>query len=202
MFAYCGNNPVNRVDSDGTRPIVGMSTEHETKAERQLSFDYMNNLSKANRSNQYANIPNGGISVYKGKISICTDGSDRTRVPDSNWQKYTALSKWNTSTVTVLDAYTMPYVVMPMSNEKCYGAKLGDTAVVINRDTGQQIKCIIGEKGPSWGEVSIKVVWDIDNPNHMTANHASGLSENYEIIIYPGVSFGYDWSYGARSVER
>ena len=29
------------------------------------------------------------------------------------------------------------------------------------------------------------------NPEHMTANHASGLSDNYEIILYPGVR--YDW---------
>lgn len=54
--------------------------------------------------------------------------------------------------------------------------------------------CVIGERGPAkngWGEVSIAAIWDTGNPDHLTANHASGLSNNYEIIIYSGVR--YDW---------
>ena len=90
-----------------------------------------------------------------------------------------------------LDAYTVPYVVIPMGDNS---AKLGDCALLINHDTNMEIMCVVGERGPAnkgWGEVSIVAVWATGNPEHMTANHASGLSDNYEIILSPGVR--YDW---------
>ena len=45
MFAYCNNNPVLLVDSEGTRPIVGASIQNETELERNQSFNYMNGRS-------------------------------------------------------------------------------------------------------------------------------------------------------------
>ena len=108
-------------------------------------------------------------------------------MPDKNWLPDTAYSYKGKP----LDAYSVHYVVIPIGNNT---ASLGDTAFLINHDTGMNVRCIIGERGPAnngWGEVSIAAIWDTGNPDHMTANHASGLSDNYEIIIYPGVR--YDW---------
>ena len=61
--------------------------------------------------------------------------------------------------------------------------------LVINWDTGQSIWCVIGDGGfisNGWGEVSINVLWETGHPDHMTANHANGISSNYEIIVYSG----------------
>lgn len=151
-------------------------------------------------------IPPGGKSVYKGQPRICTDGStgpkgDGLKIPDANWQPYTALSKWTPTTITTLDAYKMPYVVMPGAGS----ANKGDKAILINWDTGQSISCIVGEVGNAsegWGKVSIAALWATGYPNHMTANHASGITSNYEIILYSGVSYGYDWSWGCRKIDR
>ena len=44
LFAYCNNNPILFVDSNGNRPIVGTSIENETSEERFLSFATMNDI--------------------------------------------------------------------------------------------------------------------------------------------------------------
>lgn len=46
MFAYCNNNPILLVDSDGTRTVVGASLEKETSEERAISCAYMSQLAK------------------------------------------------------------------------------------------------------------------------------------------------------------
>ncbi|PWL93865.1 MAG: hypothetical protein DBY08_04225 [Clostridiales bacterium] len=128
--------------------------------------------------------------MHKGSIRICTDGSNGKRVPDSNWLPETAYSHAGKP----LDAYTVPYIVLPAYPKNNTGYRLGDSALLINHDTGMSVMCVIGEVGwekNGWGEVSIAAIWDTGNPGHMTANHALGLSKNYEIILYPGVR--YDW---------
>ena len=42
MYAYCNNNPVNMVDSEGSRPDVCGDLRHETLEMRQMSFDCIN----------------------------------------------------------------------------------------------------------------------------------------------------------------
>ena len=56
--------------------------------------------------------------------------------------------------------------------------------------------------GNGWGEVSIAAIWESGYENHMTANSASGITDNYEIIIFPGQSYGYDWSWGYSEVRK
>ena len=90
-----------------------------------------------------------------------------------------------------LDAYTIPYVVAPIGDNT---VALGDSALLINHDTGMRVMCVVGERGFSengWGEVSIVAIWETGNPEHMTANHTEGLSHNYEIVVYPGIP--YEW---------
>ena len=104
--------------------------------------------------------------------------------------KYTSDGKY-------LDAYTIPYVVLPAAKKvngkwiyfNSTGYEFGDSALVINWDTGQSVWCVIGTNGPvgnGWGEVSISALWQTGHPDHMTANHANGISSNYEIIMYKG----------------
>ena len=52
-------------------------------------------------------------------------------------------------------------------------------------------KALFPEQSVQATEVSIAAIWDTGYPNHNTANHASGIGDNYEIIIYPGMR--YDW---------
>jgi hypothetical protein len=35
----------------------------------------------------------------------------------------------------------------------------------------------------------------------MTAKNASGITSNYEIILYSGTSYGYDWSWGYNTIK-
>ncbi|GEM_PF-1828015 len=201
LFAYCGNNPVNRFDPTGkswVSTIVAVIVIVATVVAILTNFESMPTPVPPVTE---PSIPPGGTSVYKGTPRICTDGSDGTKVPDAYWQPYTALSLWTATTITTLDAYQMPYVVMPGVGS----ANKGDKAILINWDTGQSVTCIVGEVGNAakgWGEVSIAAIWATGYPGHMTANHASGISSNYEIILYPGVSYGYDWSWGCRKIER
>ena len=54
MFAYCYNNPIVFVDSEGSRPIVGTNASTETKEEREQSFAYMRsvqNITSASKTN-------------------------------------------------------------------------------------------------------------------------------------------------------
>lgn len=124
-------------------------------------------------------------SIYNGEIRICTDGSDGTLIPDNDHCSETAYTRNGAS----LDATKVAYVVIPIGDTS---ARLGDTALLINHDTGMSVECVIGDRGPrnnGWGEVSIKAIWDTGNPEHMTAKTNEGLSKNYEIIIYPGLRY-------------
>jgi hypothetical protein len=97
-----------------------------------------------------------------------------------------------------IDAYTVPYVVLPAAAKNSVGKwyykndtgfSFGDSALVINWDTGDSVWCVIGTNGPvgnGWGEVSISALWATGHPDHMTAKHADGISSNYEIIMYKG----------------
>ena len=211
MYAYCLNNPVIHVDYTGTctayspchYAVIFDIVSYNATWEEMSSCPYYTGPAENPRPTPPPPppIPPGGETVYKGQPRICTDGSDGSKVKDDHWQPYTALSKWTDTAITTLDAYTMPYVVMPGAGS----ANKGDLAILVNWDTGQSISCIVGDVGPAkngWGEVSIAAIWATGHPDHMTANHASGISSNYEIILYPGVSFGYDWSYGNRKVKR
>ena len=123
-------------------------------------------------------------------------------IPDNDWNAYTAYSKWGKDADKVLDAYVMPYVVIPKGNTL---AQKGDVAYLVNHDNGMSVRCIIGEVGGAdngWGEVSIAAIWDTGYPNHRTANNASGITENYEIIVFPGVSYNYDWSWGFNTIKK
>ena len=202
MFAYCGNNPVNRADPEGNffghiiaalvivaGIIITASScsKRQDTASKPSSPSSPSSSTPSSPSNQ-TSIPSGGTSIYKGSIRICTDGSDGTKVPDANWYKDTAL----THNGKPLDAYTVPYVVRPIGSTE---ASLGDKALLINHDTNQMVMCVVGEAGPAgngWGEVSIAAIWMTGNPEHMTANHASGLSSNYEIILFHNEK--YEWS--------
>ncbi len=198
LFVYCANNSVCYNDPTGMW-CPEANARHEY---HDLNYGYINK----DQYDLYISVQNQlpckkGKTVYYGQPRICTDGSDGNKIPDSNWQPYTALSEWGSKTITVLDAYQMPYVVMPGAGS----ANLGDKAVLINWDTGQCINCIVGEVGSSengWGEVSIAALWSTGYPNHMTANNASGITGNYEIILYSGVSYDYDWSWGYTKINR
>jgi len=187
MYAYCNNNPILLIDYYGYRPMISTNTSTETKTERNFSMLYMYCM---------YNMPEGGKTVYEGTPRICTDGSDGEKVPDKTHRYDTAYSQWTSKTAKFLDAYVVHYVVMPESSEE---AELGDLAILINKNTGQFVRCIIGETGDDengWGEVSIAAIWDTGYPNHMTADNASGIDSAYQIIIFPGTRHGFDWSWG------
>ena len=207
MFAYCGNNPIIRQDPSGQGwgivfavvlviglvvSLSGCSAKTDSPSPSPSptpspspSPSPTPSPSPSPTPSPYPTPSSQGISVHKGSIRICTDGSDGTKVDDNDWWPETAYSHNG----NYLDAYTVPYVVIPMEDQS---AKLGDCALLINHDTGMSVMCVIGDRGPKkngWGEVSIAAIWDTGNPEHMTATHASGLSNNYEIIIYPGVKY-------------
>ena len=220
LFSYCGNNPVNNIDSGGHffGPLAWLVAAIATTVLLTTGCQSSNNVapptptptptpsptpapSPSPTPTPAPTIPSGGVTVYRGTPRICTDGSSGELVPDNDWSAYTSYSKWKGNTATVLDAYEMPYVVMPQGSNL---VNKGDVAYLINHDNGMYVKCIVGEVGDAkngWGEVSIAAIWDTGYPNHMTAKNASGITSNYEIIVFPGVSYNYDWSWGCRTIE-
>lgn len=189
MFAYCQNDPINMSDSDGKMPVRNrmlLMTDAGSYSNGKLSKSKPSTpLRKNPRKPNSASIPSGGKSVYKGQPRICTDGSSGDKVPDKHRLPDTALHHNNAP----LDAYTIPYVVIPIG---CNLANLGDRALLINHDTGRSVVCVIGDRGPAsngWGEVSIAAIWLIGNPDHNTADSAYGLGDNYEIYIFPGEKY-------------
>ena len=178
MFTYCENNPVNRADPSGN------SWESIQKYIKLLFYTVIRTIRriKSAENNNTTMIPDGGETVFRGQVRICTDGSDGSLVPDDCWYPYTALDRGGEP----LDAYTVYYVVVPI-NESKRDKLLGCCALLINHDTGMCVWRVVGDEGLSengWGEVSIATIWDTGNPNHMTANSAYGLGSNYEIILY------------------
>ena len=214
LFSYCGNNPVNNMDSGGHffGPIMAIlviaiaavllsgcsasnvapPTPTPTPAPTPSPAPTPTPKPTPSPTASPTAVPSGGESVYYGEIRICTDGSsgpngDGLRIPDNDWLPDTAYHHNGKP----LDAYTVPYVVLPNPHP---GISLGRKALLINHDTGMSVWCVLGEvggKGSTWGEVSIAAIWMTGNPEHMTAKHNGGLSKNYEIIIYPGER--YDW---------
>ena len=187
MFAYCNNNPVMLADYTGNMPCDANNCYFPDQPSHSVDTCRMNAFYATYKPPKKPSVPSGGETVHKGGIRICTDGSDGKKVPDENWYPQTAYTHNNKP----LDAYSVPYIVIPIDDNS---AKLGDSALLINHDTNMSVMCVIGERGPTqngWGEVSIAAIWDTGNPDHKTANHTSGLSTNYEIIIYPGVR--YEW---------
>ena len=189
MFAYCGNNPINRIDPNGEAwmdtmfkymPII-VFTVHKT-------LNYFKELLKLlNNMETFPNISKAK-TVYRGSIRICTDGSNGDLIPDDTYLPNTSLEHNNKP----IDAYTVPYVVMPLGDTT---VKKGDCAILINHDTNKSVTCVVGEVGPKengWGEVSIAAIWKTGNPNHMSANHTNGLSDNYQIIVFPGCKYKWE----------
>lgn len=195
MFAYCLNNPVMLADPSGN------CTECRFKA-RGLSPMLLNSMSEIElyrRMNcpELAEVPTS--TFVTDEIRVCTDGKKPGEVPDKDARHDTAYSLWiEKVSVTTLNPYTVPYVVIPMGSNI---ANRGDKALLINHTTGKSVMCVVGEEGPAengLGEVSIKAIWDTGNPNHMTAN--SGPAGRYEIRIYKGQSYGFDWNDKSRTV--
>jgi len=114
-------------------------------------------------------------------------------IPD-NWRDPYNETAFHRGDGEYYNAYADPYVVLPCvvginKIDNTTGYDHGDSALVINWDTGQFIWCEIGDRGfksDGWGEVSLYVIWQTGYPNHMTGNHADGISDNYEIILYHG----------------
>ena len=222
LFSYCGNNPVNNLDSSGhffgsvalflTITAIALLTGCQSSNNVAPPTPVPSLLptpsptpspapSPSPEPTPAPTIPSGGVTVYRGTPRICTDGSSGDLVPDGDWAEYTAYSRWTDSEAKVLDAYEMPYIVIPKGSDL---AELGDVAYLINHDNGMYVKCIVGDVGYAkngWGEVSIAAIWDTGYPNHMTAKNASGITSNYEIIVFPGVSYNYDWSWGYRTIK-
>lgn len=186
MFAYCENNPICNVDPSGTSCICYILANcpcdpayDPVCTESQPCAIYLKRHPEARPKKTYK-IDN---------IRICTDGSDGKLVPDNDWREDTAFYNHG----YYLDAYQIPYIVLPYSGPDKNAARLGDKALLINHDTGLSVLCVVGERsGPDisiMGEVSIRAIWDTGNPEHMTANNNSGLSNNYEIVLYPGSNY-------------
>lgn len=201
MFAYCGNNPIMYADPTGSsrlspfelplEPYLQKIAELLRKYCRSVLEVLATLINKPVVSPTGEVIPpSGGETVYSGQVRICTDGSDGTLVPDTWWYPETALF-YNGKP---LDAYSVHYVVVPLDVDKNEDL-LGCSALLINHDTGMYVWCVVGDQGPSdngWGEVSIAAIWDTGNPDHMTANSAYGLGNNYEIILYRDRQYTFD----------
>ena len=182
MFAYCKNNVVNGRDPSGFR-VVFESEEEQREYDQWIATQRAKQRSNNSSS---SSVPSGGKSVYKGSARVCTDGSSGPKgngkqIPDDNWQPETAYPHKGKP----IDAYIVPYVVLPAYPKNNIGYKLGDSALLINHDTGKSVMCVIGEVGSEkngWGEVSIAAIWDTGNPGHNSANNDP--PGNYEIIVY------------------
>lgn len=143
-------------------------------------------------------------------IAICTDGSlgpDNPldlQIPDRHWRCDTAFCKEERDNgiktgERYLDAYRVPYIVLPGSGEYKKASRFGKLAKLTNKTTGNSAICIVGERAgrdvTRVHEVSIAAIWAVGFPNHATANSNNGLvNYSWEITIYPNASAHWNWS--------
>ena len=181
MFAYCGNNPVNRFDPSGKTPMDAINYAKNNplpffSATQPLPFVFWA-IGYANAYEQPAITESHPFTQMK----IDTDG-----ITPGGKDKYGKYHQTETSILNgVLDAEINHYVVKPGGYTGA--AKLGDLAVVIDHGTGKRIYAIIADTGPTGaipGEVSISVCWDLGYPS----NGFYGPTGDFELIFLPGTA--------------
>ena len=186
MFAYCGNNPVNRIDPTGkfwgvaiiaavaiTVAIVLSSCSQRTdNSSSSQTSDYNSSSSSNAKSEQY----------YYSTMAICTDGTGGSH-NDKYHQDSTAYMGG------VLNADEHYYVVIPV-NHPHYRELLGCVAVVRDNSTGKYVYALVGEGGPAGknGEVSISVAWALG----YASDGSYGPEGSFTTIIFYNTKQAWD----------
>lgn len=126
--------------------------------------------------------------VYlRSNFDVDVDGSPRARQIDRYGQTQTS---WSHKNGKYINAEEVPYIVLPKGKYQKHGIKLGDYALVRDKQTGKVAAAVFADVGPAkkTGEGSIylgkeKLGLDI-TPN-------KGVSgDRFEYLVFPGTSEG------------
>ena len=170
MFAYCGNNPINRADSTGASWYNTVNDFIQKTQAHDKAMNEFNESREVHRSS--------GSS-----LRICTDGA----TDNYNSQSHQSETAMSGRLKVKTPADEIPYVVIP-TNHPNYDKMIGCMSIVIDHSTGKYVYAVIGDGGPSkngYGEVSLKVAWDLGY-SEKEANGARGPSGKFTIILFPG----------------
>lgn len=84
-----------------------------------------------------------GYEITPTKVAIDTDGTERPPFNDPDWKNQTSYPG--------LNANTDPYVVVPIGSK----IELGTKVTIRNNTNGRSVEAIVGDRGPSFGEMSL-----------------------------------------------
>ena len=171
LFTYCSNNPVIFSDPTGTYKTNNWLEAFLLALAEVLSDPKI----------QISILINLGQSYLSKELRICTDGATSAYGSTSHQTETAFSGRFHIST----PANEIPYIVIPM-NQNGYNDLIGCIGVVIDNKTGRYVYAIIGDGGPSkngFGEVSLKVAWELGYSNSTGANGPEG---DFTIVIYPG----------------
>jgi hypothetical protein len=127
-------------------------------------------------------------------LALDRDGQPYVQGPDDPFPGYyistTALwdrTKDPTDPSRYVDASKIPYIVLPGSVSRDTGARLGDLAVVVNRQNDKMSYAIFADIGPSVGEGSIALA---ENLGIFSSARRGGARGPILYIVFPGSGNG------------
>ena len=174
MFAYCGNNPINRIDPNG-------------EAWADTIKNFINKISL-----MLAAISNNAVVHTSTEMDVCTDGNVNT----NSKQPYGDLDHYGDIALQIDGIYSdmTNYMVIPINCDG-YEKLLGCVGVIYNNITGEYVYAIVGDGGPAeggggygkspWDEVSIHAAWCLNGYKTGTPIANRRQYGSYTFVIFP-----------------
>jgi len=124
-----------------------------------------------------------GVYLRAG-MAIDADGSPRARRIDPHGSVNTSLRYSDRR--TSVNAEEVPYIVLPMGKYQQHGIRLGDMAIVRNKENGRTAVAVFADVGPAHkaGEGSMRLASELGiNPN---PRNGGTQRKNIEYLVIPG----------------
>ncbi|CAN5513410.1 hypothetical protein BH11CYA1_BH11CYA1_27440 [soil metagenome] len=182
-----GAAPVKAAEKAAEPTLVKPIPKQETKAEESGTLDAHKIMdAAANRAgNPIGKLVKTEDGLYmRAKFDVDADGHPNVKKIDpKNGSLHTTL-RYGDDKGSV-NADTVPYVVLPKGQFKDHGVKVGDLALVRNKENGNLTVAVFGDVGPKHkrGEGSMALARELglnDNPRH-----GGTQSKNIEYLAIP-----------------
>lgn len=177
VFDYdTSSGGISTIEGNCSNRVQKLINEHNISDGNIWGFVRPNYPSKGNDINDSSAFVKkvNGLAIDTDGASVKADIVDGTHAPDTSYHP-------DDDANASIDASTVNYIVAPLSSEwDKYGKCL---ATVKDNQTGKVIYCIVGDRGPAWGEVSVQAGRNLGYA--VDGNHGIDPDKSFTIKVYP-----------------
>lgn len=177
VFDYdTSSGGISTIEGNCSNRVQKLINEHNISSGNIWGFVRPNYPSKGNDINDSSAFVKkvNGLDIDTDGASVKADIVDGTHAPETSYHP-------DDDANASIDASTVNYIVAPLSSEwDKYGKCL---ATVKDDQTGKVIYCIVGDRGPAWGEVSVQAGRNLGYA--VDGNHGIDRDKSFTIKVYP-----------------